>query len=116
MLKRMIAPIVIGVAGVAVLMALGIWQTQRLVWKEGVLAEIEARIAAAPVALPETADPVRDRYLPVTADGEIGDDNIFHNFKKNLYQGHRRWNTGYETAGAGNRGTEDLLLNIWMVY
>ncbi|GAB5433712.1 MAG: hypothetical protein EpisKO_30820 [Epibacterium sp.] len=29
-----------------------LWQLQRLAWKEGVLAEIETRIAAEPVALP----------------------------------------------------------------
>jgi len=76
MLKRMIVPIVIGVAGVAVLLSLGVWQMQRLSWKEGVLAEIEARIAAPPVALPETLEEARDRYLPVAADGQIGDENI----------------------------------------
>ncbi|MEM9318425.1 MAG: SURF1 family protein [Pseudomonadota bacterium] len=76
MLKRMIVPIVIGVAGVAVLVALGVWQVQRLAWKEGVLAQIEARIAAAPTALPEVPDPEADRYLPVEAEGLIGDDSI----------------------------------------
>jgi len=35
-----------------------------------------ARIGAAPVALPETVEPERDRYLPVTATGEIGEDHV----------------------------------------
>jgi surfeit locus 1 family protein len=73
MQRRMIGPLLFGIAGVAILTALGIWQVQRLAWKEGVLAEIEARIAEAPVALPETVEPERDRYLPVTATGILGE-------------------------------------------
>jgi Uncharacterized conserved protein len=71
MLKRMIFPLVIGIAGCAVLIALGTWQLRRLEWKQGVLAEIEAEIAAAPVPLPATVDPSM-KYLPVMASGEIG--------------------------------------------
>ena len=40
------------------------------------LAEIESRIAAEPTTLPENPDPESDRYLPVMANGVIGDDNI----------------------------------------
>ena len=69
---RLIAPVLIGLLGVAVLVSLGVWQVQRLHWKEGVLAEIEARITADPVAVPEVPDPETDRYLPVQALGEIG--------------------------------------------
>jgi surfeit locus 1 family protein len=72
MIRRMIWPLVFGLGGMAILMSLGIWQVQRLAWKEGVLAEIEARIAATPEALPEDVRPGRERYMPVAADGEIG--------------------------------------------
>ena len=72
----MIAPILIGVAGVAVLVSLGVWQMQRLAWKEGVLADIAARITADPVAVPATPDPEVDRYLPVIAQGVIADATI----------------------------------------
>lgn len=72
----MIVPLIIGVAGVAVLVSLGNWQVQRLAWKEGVLADIEARIAAAPVPLPDRPDPDSHRYLPVTATGIIGAEAI----------------------------------------
>ena len=51
--------------------ALGLWQVQRLAWKEGVLADIEARIAADPVPLPQTMDPARDTYLPVEVTGTL---------------------------------------------
>jgi surfeit locus 1 family protein len=67
----MIGPLLFGAFGIAVLMSLGIWQMQRLAWKEAVLAEIDARIGAAPVALPAAPDPVADRFLPVTTKGEL---------------------------------------------
>ena len=65
----MIAPLLFGLIGTAILLALGVWQLQRLAWKEGVLAEIEARISTPPVPVPDTPDPVADRYLPVATAG-----------------------------------------------
>ena len=38
-------------SGVAILLALGVWQVQRLAWKEDLLAQLAANIAAAPVDL-----------------------------------------------------------------
>ncbi|NIY80693.1 SURF1 family protein [Celeribacter sp. HF31] len=75
MLKRMIFPIVIGVLGCGVLIWLGTWQLQRLAWKEGVLAEIRAEIGADPVPLPAAIDPSM-KYMPVTATGEIGGEEL----------------------------------------
>lgn len=69
MLRRMIFPLLLGIVGGAVLVSLGVWQLQRLAWKEGVLAEITARIEAAPVALPDAPDAARDQYLPVEVTG-----------------------------------------------
>ena len=54
--KRAIAPIVIGVIGTAILLMLGAWQVQRLSWKEGLIAGIEARMAADPVPLPASTE------------------------------------------------------------
>ena len=73
---RLVAPLLIGVLGAAVLVSLGVWQVQRLQWKEAVLAEIGARIVAAPVMVPAAPDPQADRYLPVSAGGVFGDDVI----------------------------------------
>ncbi|KJS45764.1 MAG: cytochrome oxidase biogenesis protein Surf1, facilitates heme A insertion [Roseovarius sp. BRH_c41] len=73
MRKSILIPLTFGIAGVAVLIGLGKWQVDRLAWKEGVLADIEAHIAAPPVELPEAADPTEDRYLPVAVAGQIGD-------------------------------------------
>ena len=71
-MTRTILFLVFGLAGIAVLVSLGVWQVQRLAWKEGVLAEIDARIAAPPVALPQTSDPETDKYLPVEMTGQFG--------------------------------------------
>jgi surfeit locus 1 family protein len=73
MTKRMIFPFLLGLVGAVILVSLGTWQLQRLTWKAGIIAEIEARIGAAPVAVPANPDPVRDRFLPVTATGTITD-------------------------------------------
>jgi len=75
-MKRLWFPILMGVVGVAVLLALGIWQVQRMTWKGGVLADIEARIGAAPVALPQAPDPEADRYLPVDIEGAFTGDRL----------------------------------------
>lgn len=68
-MTRIIWPLIAGVVGCAILVSLGVWQLNRLAWKEGVLAEIEARIGDAPVSLPETPDPEADRFLPVRVIG-----------------------------------------------
>jgi surfeit locus 1 family protein len=72
----MIWPIVFGIGGVAVLVSLGIWQVQRLAWKEGVLAGIEARIGGEPVPIPDEPDPEAHGYLPVEATGRMGADYL----------------------------------------
>lgn len=66
---RFIVPLLFGLIGAAVLVYLGLWQLDRLGQKERQLAEIAARIAAAPVVLPAAPDPLDDRYLPVVAEG-----------------------------------------------
>lgn len=71
MIRRMIVPLVFGLAGVAVLIALGNWQMQRLAWKTGIIDSIEARMAADPVPVPAAPDPETDRYLRVAATGTV---------------------------------------------
>ncbi len=68
-MKKLIFPILLGVIGVAVLVSLGVWQMQRLSWKEAILAEIDARISEAPIALPAAPDPERDTFQPVRVIG-----------------------------------------------
>jgi surfeit locus 1 family protein len=76
MIRRMILPLLFGLIGAAILIALGVWQVQRLAWKEGILAQIGARLNDAPVALPERPDPVADKYLPVTVKGQFTGEGI----------------------------------------
>lgn len=68
--------VVIGVGGAAILISLGVWQVQRLAWKEGVIAEIDSRIAAEPVALPTQLDRTRDAYMPVKVSGTLRADYL----------------------------------------
>ena len=66
---RWIGLAVIGAGGVFLLCLLGFWQVDRLGQKTALLDGIRAGIAADPVALPTTATPDADRYLPVRARG-----------------------------------------------
>ena len=75
-MRHLLFLLIIGLGGASVLTGLGVWQMQRLAWKQGMLAEIEARIAADPVALPADPDPLRDAYLPVTVTGPLGVETI----------------------------------------
>lgn len=68
---RVAAAIAFGVAGVSVLVGLGVWQVQRLTWKEGVIAAIETRLGEAPVALPEEVSEADDEYRRVRLTGRL---------------------------------------------
>lgn len=70
---RLALSLVAALAGFAFLISLGVWQVQRLAWKEGVLADLDARIHGPAVALPDAFDPGRDAYAPVRLEGRIGD-------------------------------------------
>jgi surfeit locus 1 family protein len=52
----LIAPTALALTGVAILIALGVWQIERLSWKENLIATIDARITQAPQQLPPPAD------------------------------------------------------------
>ena len=70
-MRRLLFALVIGLGGTAILISLGLWQVRRMDWKEGVLAAIEARLAADPLAFDslETLDPEALRYQAVTVAG-----------------------------------------------
>lgn len=70
-MKRIAFLLTIGLGGAAILISLGVWQVQRLAWKEGILREIDTRISDAPIALPTTPDPATDAYLPVEVSGTL---------------------------------------------
>jgi surfeit locus 1 family protein len=65
----LVTSLIVAVA-LAILLALGTWQVERLKWKEALIATLEERLAAPPVALPPardwgTLDAARDEYLRV---------------------------------------------------
>ncbi len=72
----------------AVLVGLGVWQTQRLFWKEQLIADIEQRIHAAPKTLAEVEGEFMQTgsvdYMPVTLRGTFAHDHeqyFFTTFK-----------------------------------
>lgn len=102
---RYLVPIVFGLAGIAVLASLGVWQVQRLAWKEGVLADIDARIAAEPVALPSELDPQADRYLPVEVTGTVGNEAL------RVLVSQKQIGAGYRVISALDTGDRRILLD-----
>jgi surfeit locus 1 family protein len=86
-----------------VMIGLCIWQVQRLHWKENLIAERHARVAAEPVALPEVGvDPASMEYRRVRLEGTFLHD-------KELFLGARSLNgnvgyrvlTPFALAGGG---------------
>lgn len=68
--KRMIAPVLIGLIGASILLSLGVWQSNRLVWKEAMLARIEAEISADPVPFSEIRDTEEAQFRAVRLSGQ----------------------------------------------
>jgi surfeit locus 1 family protein len=68
-MRRLLLPFAFGLIGTAVLIGLGTWQVQRLAWKTGIIATIEARLATDPVGLPPAPDPEADRFRLVRVAG-----------------------------------------------
>jgi len=74
--RGIVAPVIVGVVGTGILIALSVWQVQRLDWKEGLIAEIEARLAAEPVPVPAAPDPASDAFLRVRAQGRLAGEPV----------------------------------------
>lgn len=68
-MRRLIFPVLLGLVGTGILIGLGVWQLQRLDWKEGVLARIDAMLAQDPVLLPAAPEPEADNYRQVIVEG-----------------------------------------------
>ncbi len=62
--------------GLVLLLGLGTWQVQRLSWKEGLIAQRNVALTAAPVPLPASLEAARPlEFHPVRADGEFLNDH-----------------------------------------
>ena len=70
--RSLLWPAIWSALGLLLLLWLGTWQVQRLHWKEGLIAERNAALAAAPVSLPQPLDGARAlEFHPVRAEGEF---------------------------------------------
>lgn len=79
------------IAGVAVLLALGLWQLQRLQWKTTLITTIEAQLALPASPLPEGAfDPAPWYYRKALVTGRFHHDKEIH-----LYGPSSRGKPGY---------------------
>lgn len=104
---RILAVVLFGLAGTAVLAGLGVWQLERLEWKEGLIARLESRLAAEPAALPAAPDPEADNFLRVAVEGELGDEAL------HLLTTERPWGPGFRVIaplelGSGRSVMVDL--------
>jgi surfeit locus 1 family protein len=65
--RRLIVPALSTLAMLAILIGLGVWQMQRLAWKQGILAEIAVAEAGPPAPLGSAPEP----YRKVRAEGVL---------------------------------------------
>ncbi len=54
--RSLLIPGLFTLVALAILIGLGTWQVERLSWKEGIIARLEARLKAEPEPLPPSAD------------------------------------------------------------
>jgi surfeit locus 1 family protein len=96
-------PTLFSVPALIVLIGLCLWQVQRLHWKDALIADREARVAAEPIAVPaEGGDPAGVDYRRVRLEGAFRHD-------KELFLGARSLNgnvgyqvlTPFELSGGG---------------
>lgn len=69
-MRRIIFTALMGVV-VLVLAALGVWQVQRLSWKEALIAQVNARVHAPAVAAPQGSVSAADAYRHVSVRGHL---------------------------------------------
>ncbi len=92
-MRRYVFPLVIGVLGCAILIWLGVWQLQRMDWKEGMIAQIQSQIEGTPVPLPAQPDPSM-KYRPVLVSGQTTGEEI------DVVSGTRELGGGYQVVSS----------------
>ncbi|MEM6618945.1 MAG: SURF1 family protein [Pseudomonadota bacterium] len=68
---RYIFALLLGALGMAALVSLGVWQLQRLEWKEAILNDVAQRMTASPVVIPALPTELDHEYLRVKALGRV---------------------------------------------
>lgn len=104
-MRRSLFLVIVGAGGAAILLWLGFWQMQRLDWKLGIIDDIDARISAAPVALPDEPDVENDSYLPVEVSGSLGTQSL------RVLVSQKEIGAGYRIITAFDTGTRRILLD-----
>jgi surfeit locus 1 family protein len=107
--RRLWFPILLGVVGVAVLCALGMWQLDRMAQKEALLAQIEAQIDAPGLDLPAAPDPLRDQYAPVAVTGALGGEEV------DVLTSLKNEGPGYRVIAAMTSGDRRVLVDLGFV-
>jgi surfeit locus 1 family protein len=74
---RYLGPLLFGLVGAAILLGLGVWQIQRMYEKRAQIDAMITGIGSPPVAVPAVADPLRDKYLPVAAEGAFTGETLY---------------------------------------
>ncbi|MCY4447022.1 MAG: SURF1 family protein [Rhodobacteraceae bacterium] len=75
---RYIFPAVFAAVGVILFLNLGLWQLQRLEWKNSIIHQINHTIGDTPVPVPTEYTPEEHNYLPVKAKGLIRPETILY--------------------------------------
>ena len=69
MTRSVITATIFAIVGLAILLSLGVWQLERLSWKENLIATLNARVAAPPHALPLSPTQDADEFSRVRLRG-----------------------------------------------
>ena len=101
MRRAMIVPLLFGLIGAGILVSLGVWQVQRLAWKQAVLAEIAAVVDGEPGPLAAALHPTFTKYAPVRLTGRTtGQEVHVLVSRKNIGAGYRII-SGFDSAQDG---------------
>lgn len=106
---KYLAPFLFGLIGFAILIGLGIWQVQRLQWKEGVIAAIDARIADVPETLPD-APTEADRYMPVRVAGRFTGERLL------VLVSHKDMGPGFRVISAYETDGRRIMVDRGFIY
>lgn len=110
--KPKFIPLVMSAAGVLTMLYLGIWQLQRLSWKEKLIADIEHAASIAPAQeLPSLDDVLDKRFYTVQLTGHYLPDPEFH-----IAARYYKSQLGYHiyTPFVTNKGEQILVNRGWV--
>lgn len=109
MLRKIAFPLILGIVGCGILLRLGLWQMDRLEWKEAILADIAARLTAAPRELSLDLTEARDEYTRVTLTGTPTGEEL-HVLDSGTAAG-----TGYRAIASVGTGIGTVLVDLGLI-